>query len=179
MVKSDFRNDRRLTRSTAKSRRQGRKKAKGRKGTIDEYTYLLSSLTRLVVRLEEKTTEIEPFLLTLIVTSNTYREMASDLESKVKTLREKINAKLEEAWLFKVEVDDAKKKATGEEDAPVAWAMLHRMNGHMGGASVAEAGAPMQKVEKSEEERHAEELQKQIEKRPEIKTWSGKVGGLF
>lgn len=41
--------------NTASSRRKARKKATGRKGTVDEFEYLLASMGRLVARVEEKT----------------------------------------------------------------------------------------------------------------------------
>jgi elongator complex protein 1 len=48
----------RITGHTAKSKhRPSKKRAAGRKGTVDEYEYLIGSLGRMVVRVDEKSGE--------------------------------------------------------------------------------------------------------------------------
>jgi elongator complex protein 1 len=44
-----------MTGMTNKSRRKPKRRAAGRKGTVDEYDYLLASIGRLVARVDEKT----------------------------------------------------------------------------------------------------------------------------
>ena len=49
---------------TSRTRRKASKKQRGRKGTVDEYEYLLASLGRLMIRVDEKSGESPPSLRT-------------------------------------------------------------------------------------------------------------------
>ncbi|KAJ9102595.1 hypothetical protein QFC21_002996 [Naganishia friedmannii] len=104
------------SRTTAASRRKSRKKATGRKGTVDEFEYLLSSMGRLVTRVEEKTAEVSDLLPYLLTTSAEHRELGTELQEKVSSFRTKLQKCLEESWQRKEEVDVARRKAMGEED---------------------------------------------------------------
>ncbi|KAJ9121784.1 hypothetical protein QFC22_002406 [Naganishia vaughanmartiniae] len=104
------------SRTTAASRRKSRKKATGRKGTVDEFEYLLSSMGRLATRVEEKTAEVSELLPYLLTTSSEHRELGRELQEKVSSFREKLQKCLDESWQKREEVDLARRKAMGEED---------------------------------------------------------------
>lgn len=89
-----------LTRSkTAKSKGKSRRRQAGRKGTVDEWDYLVQSLGRLIVRVDEKSAEAIP-LLRFLITAGTddLSELAKDLQDKILGMRSKLAAALDEAW---------------------------------------------------------------------------------
>ncbi len=132
------------SKNTAKSRRLGRKKAKGRKGTVDEFEYLLASLVRLAQRVEEKTTECESLLKALEITSDEYRTVAEELRDKVGTFRQKLQDSLVKAWQQKAGVDEAKKVAFGEDEALAALVAQHMATGES--MAVEEQGTKVEDV---------------------------------
>ncbi|KAJ9111710.1 hypothetical protein QFC19_001070 [Naganishia cerealis] len=104
------------SRTSAVSRRKSRKKATGRKGTVDEFEYLLASMGRLAARVEEKTEEVSELLPYLLTTSPEHRELGTELQEKVSSFRTKMQRSIDESWQKKEEVDLARRKAMGEED---------------------------------------------------------------
>ncbi|WVQ81518.1 hypothetical protein IAT38_003642 [Cryptococcus sp. DSM 104549] len=87
----------RMTGQTAKSKR-GKKKATGRRGTVDEYEYLVMSLGRLVARVDEKSAESLVLLRHLLLASPDHRALASDLQSTILAFRAKLASSLAAAW---------------------------------------------------------------------------------
>ena len=148
--------------TTASSRRKSRKKAAGRKGTVDEFEYLLSSMGRLVTRVEEKTgtaltwrpvsypltmclflAEVSELLPYLLTTSPEHRELGTELQEKVISFRNKLQKCLDESWQKKEEVDLARKKAMGEEDLDASREQWLKEQRRMHG-QVAEVGSTEQ-----------------------------------
>lgn len=89
-----------------------RKRAAGRKGTVDEYDYLVASIGRLVIRVDEKSgkllmhtrtiTDIPADALILLrhlfTASSDHRQLAADLQQTVNKLRSDLSQSIEEAW---------------------------------------------------------------------------------
>lgn len=94
--------------STATGRRKARKKVAGRKGTVDEFDYLLASLKRLATRIEGKFSEIESLLPHLLLASptTTLRETGRELEEKTTSLSKHVATSIDLAWSYKQRVDD-------------------------------------------------------------------------
>ncbi|ORY20535.1 putative Pol II transcription elongation factor [Naematelia encephala] len=107
-----------ITGQTAKSRHKpSRRRAAGRKGTVDEYEYLLGSLGRLVIRVDEKSSEAIPILRHLVLVTSTstseHRQAAKDLQSTIIKLRTKLAQSLSEAWKDREEVLDSVEASGG------------------------------------------------------------------
>lgn len=88
-----------------------RKRAAGRKGTVDEYDYLIASIGRLVIRVEEKSGRSRLALTDLTILTDvadaltlirhlvaTHRELATDLQSAVIKYRALLSSSIDEAW---------------------------------------------------------------------------------
>ncbi|KAK4687641.1 elongator complex protein 1, partial [Tremellales sp. Uapishka_1] len=88
-----------MTGQTARSlHKKSRKRAAGRKGTVDEYEYLLASIGRLILRVDEKSADAAALLRHLIISSSEHRDLAVDLQAIVINLRTELSESLEEAW---------------------------------------------------------------------------------
>ena len=66
---------------------------------MDEWDYLIQSLGRLVVRVDEKSAEAVP-LLRFLVTAGTeeHADLARDLQGSVLKMRKRLAGALDEAW---------------------------------------------------------------------------------
>ncbi|KAL7421377.1 putative elongator complex protein 1 [Cryptotrichosporon argae] len=85
-----------MTGQTNKTKHKpSRRRQAGRKGTVDEYEYLLASLGRLVLRAEEKSAEAIPLLRFLAAA---HRGLAHDLQAAVLGLRAALGAAVDGAW---------------------------------------------------------------------------------
>jgi elongator complex protein 1 len=101
--------------SARSKHKASRRRATGRKGTVDEYEYLLASIGRLVTRVEEKsgklyiqrlhrtwlivlTAEALRLLRHLIIASPSHRDLALSLQGTIITLRDKLSESIREAW---------------------------------------------------------------------------------
>ncbi|EIW65854.1 hypothetical protein TREMEDRAFT_46085 [Tremella mesenterica DSM 1558] len=86
----------RMTGQTNKSKyKPSKKRATGRKGTVDEYEYLISSLGRLVIRTEEKSAEALTLLRHLLIP---LPDLAQSLQSYILSFRLRLTLALEDAW---------------------------------------------------------------------------------
>ncbi|KIR40475.1 elongator complex protein 1 [Cryptococcus deuterogattii Ram5] len=87
----------RMTGQTAKSKR-GKKRATGRRGTVDEWEYLVMSIGRLLARVDEKSAEALTLLRHLILASSDHVALAQSLQSTIIAFRTKLSSALDEAW---------------------------------------------------------------------------------
>ncbi|KAL0247662.1 hypothetical protein I308_103739 [Cryptococcus tetragattii IND107] len=87
----------RMTGQTAKSKR-GKKRATGRRGTVDEWEYLVMSIGRLLARVDEKSAEALTLLRHLILASSDHVALAQSLQSTIIAFRTKLSNALDEAW---------------------------------------------------------------------------------
>ncbi|KLT46470.1 IkappaB kinase complex, IKAP component [Cutaneotrichosporon oleaginosum] len=87
----------RMTGQTTRSKnRPSKKRQAGRKGTVDEYDYLVASIGRLVKRVDDKSGEALSLLRPLA--TSPHRDLASALQNTVVTLRAKLARALDNAW---------------------------------------------------------------------------------
>nr|XP_019009784.1 elongator complex protein 1 [Kwoniella pini CBS 10737]OCF48565.1 elongator complex protein 1 [Kwoniella pini CBS 10737] len=86
------------TKHTAKSSKKARKRATGRKGTVDEYEYLIGSIGRLLIRVDEKSAEATTLLRHLILATSDHVELANSLQKTIKSFRTKLESSIELAW---------------------------------------------------------------------------------
>ncbi|KAK8843352.1 hypothetical protein IAR55_007009 [Kwoniella newhampshirensis] len=86
-----------MTGQTSKSKR-GKKKATGRRGTVDEYEYLVASVGRLLIRVDEKSAEALILLRHLILASEDHVALALSLQTTIMTFRQKLLEGIDEAW---------------------------------------------------------------------------------
>ncbi|OCF72658.1 elongator complex protein 1 [Kwoniella mangroviensis CBS 8886] len=86
-----------MTGQTAKSKKS-RKRATGRKGTVDEYEYLVASIGRLVVRVDDKSNEATSLLRHLRLATSDHIELSKSLQTTIIAFREKLNQSIEFAW---------------------------------------------------------------------------------
>ncbi|GMK55839.1 hypothetical protein CspeluHIS016_0208950 [Cutaneotrichosporon spelunceum] len=87
----------RMTGQTARSKnRPSKRRQAGRKGTVDEYDYLVASIGRLVKRVDDKSAEALSLLRPLA--TSPHRDLASHLQKTVVTLRDKLARALDNAW---------------------------------------------------------------------------------
>ncbi|WWD21132.1 hypothetical protein CI109_105613 [Kwoniella shandongensis] len=86
-----------MTGQTSKSKR-GKKKATGRRGTVDEYEYLVASIGRLLSRVDEKSAEALILLRHLILASDDHLALAQSLQSTIISFRSKLSDSIDEAW---------------------------------------------------------------------------------
>jgi elongator complex protein 1 len=93
--------------------KKSRKRAAGRKGTVDEYDYLIASIGRLVIRVDEKSgkhfrfrvgnetndsAEALTLLRHLFTASSEHRELAIELQKLVNSMRSDLSTSIVEAW---------------------------------------------------------------------------------
>ncbi|RSH95270.1 hypothetical protein EHS25_000356 [Saitozyma podzolica] len=100
----------RITGQTNKSKhRPSKRRQAGRKGTVDEWEYLLGSMGRLVARVDEKSGERFHFstYFDMVKTETVYRaegstpdhkELAKSLQSTILDFRQKLASALDDAW---------------------------------------------------------------------------------
>ncbi|WVW79282.1 hypothetical protein I302_101249 [Kwoniella bestiolae CBS 10118] len=86
-----------MTGQTAKSKKS-RKRATGRKGTVDEYEYLVASIGRLVVRVDDKSNDAIALLRHLRLATSDHIELSRSLQSTIIAFREKLTQSIELAW---------------------------------------------------------------------------------
>ncbi|WVR09089.1 hypothetical protein IAU60_006151 [Kwoniella sp. DSM 27419] len=87
-----------MTGQTAKSKR-GKKRATGRRGTVDEYEYLVASIGRLLVRVDDKSSEALTLTRQLVLASADHVELARSLQDTIISFRTKLAGCIEEAWV--------------------------------------------------------------------------------
>ncbi|EAL20131.1 hypothetical protein CNBF2080 [Cryptococcus deneoformans B-3501A] len=87
----------RMTGQTAKSKR-GKKRATGRRGTVDEWEYLVMSIGRLLARVDEKSAEALILLRHLLLASSDHVALAQSLQNTIISFRTKLSNALDEAW---------------------------------------------------------------------------------
>ncbi|OWZ30446.1 elongator complex protein 1, partial [Cryptococcus neoformans AD2-60a] len=85
------------TMQTAKSKR-GKKRATGRRGTVDEWEYLVMSIGRLLARVDEKSAEALTLLRHLLLASSDHVALAQSLQNTILSFRTKLSNALDEAW---------------------------------------------------------------------------------
>lgn len=98
-------------RQTNRTRRKSSKKARGRKGTVDEWDYLIASIGRLVARTDEKSDEALTLLRHLILP---FPEQAKDLQEQIVKYRRKLADSLEDVWSDRASIIDAAEESGGE-----------------------------------------------------------------
>ncbi|WOO84954.1 Elongator complex protein 1 [Vanrija pseudolonga] len=104
----------RMTGQTAKSKhRPSKKRAAGRKGTVDEYDYLVASLGRLVTRVDEKSAEAVPLLRQLALASADHRTLAHDLQASIVAIRKRLESSLDDAWADRPAILDGVESSGG------------------------------------------------------------------
>ncbi len=116
----DAANDRQTTRS---KNRPSKKRQAGRKGTVDEYDYLVASIGRLVKRVDDKSGTCrcareangsgEALSLLRPLATSPHRDLASDLQKAVITLREKLARALDDAWSDRESILDGVESSGG------------------------------------------------------------------
>ncbi|WVQ93259.1 hypothetical protein IAU59_000325 [Kwoniella sp. CBS 9459] len=92
-----------MTGQTAKSKR-GKKRATGRRGTVDEYEYLVASIGRLLVRVDEKSAEATTLLRQLILATPDHVALAKSLQSTISAFRSKLESSIEESWVGREDI---------------------------------------------------------------------------
>jgi elongator complex protein 1 len=103
-----------MPRQTNKTRHKpSKRRAAGRKGTVDEYDYLLMSIGRLINRVEEKSTDAVPLIRHLLLATADHRDSARALQSAVKTLRSKLDGALLDAWKDRKDILDEAAESGG------------------------------------------------------------------
>ncbi|ORX39112.1 IKI3 family-domain-containing protein [Kockovaella imperatae] len=95
---------RRTGRTDRSRNRASRKRPAGRKGSVDEYEYLVASIGRLVIRAEEKSKDALPLLRHLILASPELRELAADLQNRILSFRSGLADSIDIAWLDRKDV---------------------------------------------------------------------------
>ncbi|WRT69010.1 uncharacterized protein IL334_005992 [Kwoniella shivajii] len=86
-----------MTGQTAKSKR-GKKRATGRRGTVDEYEYLVASIGRLLIRVDEKSGEATTLIRHLILATSDHVELGRSLQDTITNFRDKLDKSIEFAW---------------------------------------------------------------------------------
>ncbi|WVQ75470.1 hypothetical protein IAR50_005095 [Cryptococcus sp. DSM 104548] len=84
--------------TSATSKKKIKKRATGRRGTVDEWEYLVMSLGRLGTRVEEKSGEALGLLRYLVLASEDHRALAESLQSTIKAFRAKLVDGIDMAW---------------------------------------------------------------------------------
>ncbi|OCF35523.1 hypothetical protein I316_02575 [Kwoniella heveanensis BCC8398] len=88
---------------TAKSKR-GKKRATGRRGTVDEYEYLVASIGRLLIRVDDKSAEATTLLRQLILATPDHLALAKSLQSTIIVFRTKLENSIDEAWVGREDI---------------------------------------------------------------------------
>ncbi|WWC91266.1 uncharacterized protein L201_006209 [Kwoniella dendrophila CBS 6074] len=92
-----------MTGMTGRSKKQ-KKKATGRKGTIDEYEYLINSLSKLLIRVDEKSSEAIALLRHLILATSDHVELSKSLQEYMMKFRLKLDKSIDESWENRQEI---------------------------------------------------------------------------
>ncbi|WVO15396.1 hypothetical protein L204_103054 [Cryptococcus depauperatus] len=87
----------RMTGQTNRTKR-GKKRATGRRGTVDEWEYLVMSIGRLLARVDEKSSEAITLLRHLLLASPDHTALAKSLQSTIISFRTKLSKSLDIAW---------------------------------------------------------------------------------
>ncbi|KAK4135631.1 IkappaB kinase complex, IKAP component [Trichocladium antarcticum] len=108
-----------VSRATSKNRkREEKKRARGRKGTVYEEEYLVNSVRRLVARVESATAEVERLVLGLA--RRDMAERARAVEELAAQVLEGCRAAVREVWLPEA-VGEAEAAGAGEDPAAAGY----------------------------------------------------------
>ncbi|KLO09706.1 IkappaB kinase complex, IKAP component [Schizopora paradoxa] len=93
-------------RSSRSKRKLERKVGSGKKGTVDEEEYLLTSITKLVTRFKTLESDAERLIPHLMVFSDEHRAEAKDLQAEILDFRKEIELSIDIVWPSKTEQDE-------------------------------------------------------------------------